>query len=113
MTYNEIRNVTGIMDDPTLNAACESERKEILAEEIAAKIISYRGFNKGLYNGDVFRFPYVKEVLKNFGFEYVESDDETESHHFANKETGSEIYICPKTYYRKQDAFRFRNFLLF
>lgn len=112
MTYNEIRNVTGIYDDDELNAACECERKELLAERIANKIVRFHGFCKGLYNGDVFRFSWVKEVLEDFGFKYERSDDETECHYFINKETGDEISIYPITYYPNQDAFRFLNFHL-
>ena len=112
MNYNEIRNVTGIYDDDELNAACECERKELLAERIANKIVSSHGFCKGLYNGDVFKFDKVKKVLRDFGFKYENPDDENECHVFWNKETGDEICIYPVTYYPSQDAFKFWNFIL-
>ena len=113
MIYNEIRNILGIYDDDLLNAACECERKEDLAEKIANKIVKFHGFHKGLYNGDVFKFGYVKEILEDFGFKYEKSDDDLECHYFKNKDNGYEISIYPVTYYPNQDAFRFLNFLLY
>ena len=112
MNYTEIRNITGIYDDDVLNAACECERKELLSERIANKIVRFHGFRNGLYNGNVFRFPWVKEILEDFGFKYEKSDDDEECHYFENKKSGDEICIYPVTYFPNQDAFRFLNFHL-
>lgn len=113
MTYNEIRNVTGIYDDDELNAACECERKEVLAERIASNIVKVHGFSKGLYNGDVFSFERVRKILGSFGFAYKRANDERECHEFANKKSGDVICIFPTTYYHCQGNMRFENFHLF
>ena len=109
MTNKEIRNVTGIYDDDVLNAACECERKELLAERIANKIVKAHGFCEGLYNGDEFSFDKVMEVLRDFGFEYENPDDESECHVFFNEKSGDEILVYPVIYYPCQGEFRFWN----
>ena len=112
MTNNEIRNTLGVYDNDVLNAACECERKEDLAEKIAEKIVKSHGYDRGLYNGNIFKFALVKKVLKSFGFNYVSSNEETEEHLFVNNETKDEVSIFPVTFYPEQDAMRFANFLL-
>ena len=113
MTSTEIRNTLGIYDDDMLNAACECERKDELADKIAHAIVNAHGYDRGLYNGHVFKFDKVRKVLKDFGFEYCWSDDEREEHRFMNHDTKDEISIFPKTYYPNQCDMRFSNFLLF
>lgn len=113
MTATEIRNVTGITDDALLNAACECERKEELAEEIAAAIVKAHGYDRGLYNNQVFKFDKVSEVLARYGFKYIGSNEDEESHWFYNKNTNDDIYIYPKEWFPNQGNFRFLNFHLF
>ena len=110
MTYNEIRNITGIRDDDALNAACECERKDDLAEKIAHDIVTAHGYDRGLYNGHVFSFAKVCEVMKKYSFVYItpDADDvENEIHRFWNEETDDEITIVPVHYYPKLDKFKF------
>ena len=113
MKPTEIRNILSIYDDDMLNAACECERKDDLADEIANEIVKAHGYNKGLYNGHVFKFALVEKILGKFGFKYVWSEDESEEHWFFNMETKDEISIFPKTYYPNQGNFQFGNFLLY
>lgn len=112
MTAIQIKNVTGITDDALLNAACECERKYELAEKIASEIIKSHGYNRGLYNGNVFDFDRVKRIVESFGFEYKGADEERESHVFANTDASDELTIFPVTWYPLQSKFRFANFLL-
>ena len=112
MTATQIRNVTGITDDAMLNAACECERKDELAEKIANEIIKSHGYDRGLYNGNVFDFDKVKHIVEPYGFKYKGADDEHESHVFANRDTGDELEIFPETWFPMQGKFRFANFLL-
>ena len=95
MNYNEIRNVTGIYDDDELNAACECERKELLAERIANKIVSSHGFCKGLYNGDVFKFDKVKKVLRDFGFKYEILTMKTSAMYFGTRKQVTRFAFIP------------------
>lgn len=115
MTYNEIRNITGIRDNDMLNAACESERKENLAAIIADEIVAAHGYTRGLYNKHIFTFSKVCAVMEKYGFSYVtpdEDDREKEIHRFWNEETDDEITIVPVLYHPKLDKFRFANFLI-
>lgn len=112
MTYTQIRNITGINDDAELNAACECERRDEMAERIAEAIVKSHGYYRGLYNGDVFKFDKVCEVLAEFGFKYIKADEDDECHFFFNKETNDDIHIWPVTFYPKQGDMRFENFLL-
>lgn len=115
MTATEIRNITGIYDDDMLNAACECERKDDLAEKIAHDIVKAHGYDRGLYNNQIFTFAKVCEVLGKYGFSCVtptEDDMESEIHRFLNEETDDEITIVPVIYYSKLDKFRFANFLI-
>ena len=110
MTATEIRNVTGITDDAMLNAACETERKEDLGSEIAAKIVKAHGYDRGLYNGHVFDFGVVTDILAKCWFVYAGADNDNECHYFKSKT--DEIVIYPTCYYPKLGKFRFKNFLL-
>lgn len=110
MKQTEIRNVLGVYDDPLLNAACECERKDELAENIAHTIVKSHGYNRGLYNGDVFNFQKVCKVLKEFGFSYVRCFEKEKSHFFKNHKTGDKIYIYPVFFYPELGNFRFDNF---
>lgn len=112
MTYTEIRNITGVRDDDMLNAACECERKDDLAEKIAHDIVKAHGYDRGLYNLQVFDFGKVREILANYGFVYTCANDEDETHIFTHKDTLDEITIVPVLYYPKLDKFRFANFLI-
>lgn len=115
MTATEIRNITGIYDDDMLNAACECERKDDLAGKIAEEIVKVHGYDRGLYNNQIFTFAKVCEVMEKYGFSYVtptEDDIESEIHRFLNEKTYDEITIIPVIYYSKLDKFRFSNFLL-
>ncbi len=112
MKATETRNTLGIYDDDMLNAACECERKEDLADEIAAAIVQKHGYERGLYGNKVFKFGKVCEVLAEFGFAYVCSDDDREEHKFFNPDTKDEISVFPKTYYTKQGDMRFQNFVI-
>ncbi len=111
MKATEIRNILGIYDDDMLNAACESERKDELADEIVKKILKFHGKEK--FYKDVFNFSWVKEVLESFGFVYFFSDEENEEHRFINNVTKDEISIYPVTFYPNQGAMRFKNFLIY
>lgn len=109
----EIRNILGIEDDDTLNAACECERKDDLEEKIVKEIIKAHGYEGGnIYSGRIFKFEKVREILESFGFKYVWADDESEEHWFFNEETNDEVSIFPETYYPVLGNFRFANFLL-
>lgn len=115
MTYTEIRNITGVRDDDMLNAACECERKDDLAGKIAEEIVKVHGYERGLYNNQIFTFAKVCAVMEKYGFVYVtpdEDDRENEIHRFWNEETDDEITIVPVIYYPKLDKFRFANFLI-
>lgn len=114
MKATQIKNLTGIKDDEILNAACECERKDDLADEIARKITKSHGF-ESLYRNNVFSFAKVCAILSEYGFTHVIPDDydcELEQHRFVNETNGDTIYLFPVNFYPNLNKFRFANFLL-
>ena len=109
MRATEIRNVLSIYDNDELNIACLAEKKEDLQDELIGQLCDVHGVSK-LY-GATLKFSLTQEVLENFGFKYLRSDEDAESHQFFNKDSGEEIKIYPLTWYPKQDAMRVFNFV--
>ena len=112
MKATEIRNVLSIYDDDMLNAACECEGKEALLDDIAKTIC--KTCNVGsLYNGNVFHFSAICNILSQFGFAYWFSDEDNEEHRFINRTNKAEISIYPTIFYLKQGYMKFDNINIF
>ncbi|MBP5724031.1 MAG: hypothetical protein J6X18_10730 [Bacteroidales bacterium] len=109
MSYRQMRNVLGIEDDDELNAAVEDEDVETLEWDIAKEICNRLGNGaRNLYDGTMYSFKDVSDLLKEFGFRYVGADDENECHTFTNGKY--KLEIVPQVYYSGLGKFTFRNF---
>ena len=109
MSYRQMRNVLGIEDDDELNAAVEDEDIETLEWDIAKEICNRLGNGaRNLYDGTMYSFKEVSDLLKEFGFRYVGADDENECHTFTNGKY--KLEIVPQVQYSGLGKFTFRNF---
>ena len=109
MSYKQMRNVLSVADDDELNAACEAEEAEDLEWKIAKEICQRLGNGaRNLYDGTMYSFDDVSNLLKEYGFRYVGADDENECHTFTNGKW--KLDIVPQTYYTGLGKFTFRNF---
>lgn len=106
LTYNQIRNLSGIEDDDELNAACDCEDCEELSEKVCSelrKICGCRIFD-ATFNQD-----QVWQMLKEkFGFVFKEADKEQESYVLEN--SGFLLHIIPNWWFPcTSEIFKLRN----
>ena len=108
LSSRQMRNILGITDDDELNAAVEAEEAEDLEYDIAKAICQRLGNgSRNLYDGTMYSFDDVSDLVKQFGFKYVGADDENECHTFTNGKW--KLDIVPQTYYTGLGKFTFRN----
>lgn len=90
LTYNQIRNITGIYDDDELNAACDSEDCEEMEEKIAKELRNICGCR--IYDA-VFNQQIVWDMLREkFGFVFKKAVEEQESYVLENETFHLNIY---------------------
>lgn len=93
LSKRQIRNITGILDDDELNAACMEEDADELGSEIVRDLRDRYGFANIYDKGVVLDFGFVKGLLEQkYGMKYLGFDEEDEAHTFGNEDFIVEIW---------------------
>ena len=108
LTNKQIRNITGILDDDELNAACMAEDEDDLASNIVKDLRDEYGFHNIYDKGVVLDFNFIKELLKQkYGMNYLGFDEKDDSHLFGNNDFV--VAIWSKENYPKLAKFHLQN----
>ena len=108
LTNKQIRNITGILDDDELNAACMAEDEDDLESSIVKDLKDKYGFYNIYDKGVVLDFNFIKELLKQkYGMNYLGFDEKDDSHSFRNNDFV--VVIWSKENYPRLSKFHLQN----
>ena len=108
LTNKQIRNITGILDDDELNAACMAEDEDDLTSNIVKDLRDEYGFHNIYDKGVVLDFNFIKELLKQkYGMNYLGFDEKDDSHLFGNNDFV--VAIWSKENYPRLAKFHLQN----
>ena len=105
----ELKNMLGDYDEPELNAACDAEECEDIADDIVNDLCQQYGYDSLYDKGSVFDFDYLKQLLEQkYSMKYLGCFEDDEAVVFGNDKYQFVLY--PVNFYPQGIAkFRVQN----
>ena len=106
----ELRNMLGDFDESELNAACDAEECEDIADDIVKDLCQQYGYYRLYDKGSVFDFDYLKQMLADkYDMKYLGCFEDDEAVVFGNR--NFQFILYPINFYPQGIAkFRVKNF---